>query len=92
MQEHLDLQPIFQLDLRLGEGTGAAPTMLVVVFQYTILLNEMATLAAANVAQRIMTAQILIAGVSSGVGKNHDYPSCGLAAARPAGAAFQGRP
>lgn len=48
MQQHLDLQPIFQLDLRLGEGTGAALAMPVVAAAAAIL-NEMATFADAGV-------------------------------------------
>ncbi|GAB4461860.1 MAG: nicotinate-nucleotide--dimethylbenzimidazole phosphoribosyltransferase [Anaerolineae bacterium] len=51
MQEHLDLQPIFQLDLRLGEGTGAALAMPVVASAMAIL-NEMATFSSANVSQK----------------------------------------
>jgi nicotinate-nucleotide--dimethylbenzimidazole phosphoribosyltransferase len=48
MQKHLNLDPIFHLDLRLGEGTGSALAMPVVVAA-TASLNEMATFAAANV-------------------------------------------
>lgn len=48
MQQHLDLQPLFQLDLRLGEGTGAALAIPVVVAAAAIL-NEMATFADAGV-------------------------------------------
>lgn len=51
MQEHLDLQPIFQLDLRLGEGTGAALAMPVVASAVAIL-NEMATFSSANVSNK----------------------------------------
>jgi nicotinate-nucleotide--dimethylbenzimidazole phosphoribosyltransferase len=51
MQEHLDLQPIFQLDLRLGEGTGAALAMPVVASAVAIL-NEMATFSSANVSSK----------------------------------------
>jgi nicotinate-nucleotide--dimethylbenzimidazole phosphoribosyltransferase len=51
MQQHLDLQPIFQLDLRLGEGTGAALAMPVVASAIAIL-NEMATFGSANVSQK----------------------------------------
>ncbi|MBE7553608.1 MAG: nicotinate-nucleotide--dimethylbenzimidazole phosphoribosyltransferase [Anaerolineales bacterium] len=51
MQEHLDLQPIFQLDLRLGEGTGAALAMPVVASAMAIL-NEMATFSSANVSNK----------------------------------------
>lgn len=51
MQEHLDLQPIFQLDLRLGEGTGAALAMPVVA-SAVALLNEMATFSSANVSNK----------------------------------------
>ena len=48
MQDHLDLQPIFHLDLRLGEGTGSALAMPVVAAA-TATLNEMATFAEARV-------------------------------------------
>jgi nicotinate-nucleotide--dimethylbenzimidazole phosphoribosyltransferase len=48
MQQHLELQPIFHLDLRLGEGTGAALAMPVVAAA-TATLNEMATFAEAGV-------------------------------------------
>jgi nicotinate-nucleotide--dimethylbenzimidazole phosphoribosyltransferase len=51
MQDHLDLQPIFQLDLRLGEGTGAALAMPVVAAAVAIL-NQMATFASAQVSQK----------------------------------------
>jgi nicotinate-nucleotide--dimethylbenzimidazole phosphoribosyltransferase len=51
MQEHLDLLPIFQLDLRLGEGTGAALAMPVVASAMAIL-NEMATFSSAHVSQK----------------------------------------
>lgn len=51
MQDHLDLQPIFQLDLRLGEGTGAALAMPVVASAVAIL-NEMATFSSAKVSQK----------------------------------------
>jgi nicotinate-nucleotide--dimethylbenzimidazole phosphoribosyltransferase len=51
MQDYLDLQPIFQLDLRLGEGTGAALAMPVVVAAMAIL-NQMATFTSANVSQK----------------------------------------
>jgi nicotinate-nucleotide--dimethylbenzimidazole phosphoribosyltransferase len=51
MQQYLDLQPIFQLDLRLGEGTGAALAMPVVASAIAIL-NEMATFGSANVSQK----------------------------------------
>jgi nicotinate-nucleotide--dimethylbenzimidazole phosphoribosyltransferase len=50
MQAYLDLQPIFQLDLRLGEGTGAALAMPVVAAAVAIL-NEMATFSSANVSK-----------------------------------------
>ena len=48
MQEFLHLEPIFKLDLRLGEGTGSALAMPVVA-SATALLNEMATFAEAGV-------------------------------------------
>lgn len=48
MQEHLGLEPIFELDLRLGEGTGAALAMPVVA-SAVALLNQMATFAEASV-------------------------------------------
>ena len=52
MQKHLDLQPIFHLDLRLGEGTGAALAMPVVASAMAIL-NDMATFADANVSGKL---------------------------------------
>ncbi|RME77609.1 MAG: nicotinate-nucleotide--dimethylbenzimidazole phosphoribosyltransferase [Chloroflexi bacterium] len=52
MQEHLGLSPIFQLDLRLGEGTGGALAMPVVASAVAIL-NEMATFADAGVSEKI---------------------------------------
>lgn len=52
MQKHLNLQPIFHLDLRLGEGTGAALAMPVVA-SAVALLNEMATFADANVSGKL---------------------------------------
>jgi len=52
MQEYLELQPIFYLDLRLGEGTGAALAMPVVASAVAIL-NEMATFANANVSGKL---------------------------------------
>jgi nicotinate-nucleotide--dimethylbenzimidazole phosphoribosyltransferase len=48
MQQHLGLEPIFTLDLRLGEGTGAALAMPVVAAA-TAILNEMSTFAEAGV-------------------------------------------
>ena len=48
MQEYLGLEPIFYLDLRLGEGTGAALAMPVVA-SAVATLNEMATFAEAGV-------------------------------------------
>jgi nicotinate-nucleotide--dimethylbenzimidazole phosphoribosyltransferase len=52
MQNHLDLHPIFQLDLRLGEGTGAALAMPVVAAAVAAL-NEMATFAEASVSGKL---------------------------------------
>jgi nicotinate-nucleotide--dimethylbenzimidazole phosphoribosyltransferase len=52
MQEHLNLDPIFHLDLRLGEGTGAALAMPVVVSAVAIL-NEMATFQEASVSGKL---------------------------------------
>jgi nicotinate-nucleotide--dimethylbenzimidazole phosphoribosyltransferase len=48
MQQHLGLNPIFYLDLRLGEGTGAALAMPVVAAAVATL-NEMSTFAEASV-------------------------------------------
>ena len=48
MQEHLGLEPIFKLDLRLGEGTGSALAMPVVAAAVATL-NQMATFAEASV-------------------------------------------
>jgi nicotinate-nucleotide--dimethylbenzimidazole phosphoribosyltransferase len=50
MQKHLNLDPIFHLDLRLGEGTGSALAMPVVAAA-TASLNEMATFAEASVSE-----------------------------------------
>ncbi len=52
MQSHLNLHPIFDLDLRLGEGTGGALAMPVVAAA-TAALNEMATFAEAAVSGKI---------------------------------------
>ena len=52
MQEYLGLEPIFKLDLRLGEGTGAALAMPVVAAAVAIL-NEMATFAEASVSGKL---------------------------------------
>jgi nicotinate-nucleotide--dimethylbenzimidazole phosphoribosyltransferase len=48
MQQHLGLEPIFSLDLRLGEGTGAA-LAIPVVAAAVATLNEMSTFAEASV-------------------------------------------
>ncbi|MBI5444505.1 MAG: nicotinate-nucleotide--dimethylbenzimidazole phosphoribosyltransferase, partial [Deltaproteobacteria bacterium] len=48
MQEHLGLAPLLDLDLRLGEGTGAALAM-PLVDGAAALLREMATFAEAGV-------------------------------------------
>lgn len=52
MQSFLNLQPIFHLDLRLGEGTGSALAMPVVAAA-TATLNEMATFAEASVSGKL---------------------------------------
>jgi len=52
MQEHLGLDPIFYLDLRLGEGTGAALAMPVVAAAVATL-NEMATFTEASVSDKL---------------------------------------
>ncbi len=52
MQSHLDLQPIFHLDLRLGEGTGSALAMPVVAAA-SATLNEMATFAEASISGKL---------------------------------------
>jgi nicotinate-nucleotide--dimethylbenzimidazole phosphoribosyltransferase len=52
MQKHLNLEPIFHLDLRLGEGTGSALAMPVVAAA-TASLNEMATFAQAAVSGKL---------------------------------------
>ncbi|HIC89542.1 MAG TPA: nicotinate-nucleotide--dimethylbenzimidazole phosphoribosyltransferase [Anaerolineae bacterium] len=54
--DHLGLQPIFDLDLRLGEGTGAALAMPVVAAAVA-LLNQMATFEEAGVAGKKMFAE-----------------------------------
>jgi nicotinate-nucleotide--dimethylbenzimidazole phosphoribosyltransferase len=51
MQQHLGLDPIFYLDLRLGEGTGAALAMPVVA-SAVATLNHMATFEEASVSGR----------------------------------------
>ena len=48
MQQHLNLDPIFHLDLRLGEGTGSA-LAIPVVASAMATLNQMATFAEASV-------------------------------------------
>jgi nicotinate-nucleotide--dimethylbenzimidazole phosphoribosyltransferase len=50
--EHLGLKPLLDLDLRLGEGTGAALGIFLVEASIKIL-NEMATFAEAGVSERI---------------------------------------
>ncbi|MBN1995754.1 MAG: nicotinate-nucleotide--dimethylbenzimidazole phosphoribosyltransferase [Anaerolineae bacterium] len=52
MQQHLNLDPIFYLDLRLGEGTGSALAMPVVAAA-TATLNQMATFAEASVSGKL---------------------------------------
>lgn len=52
MQEYLKLEPIFRLDLRLGEGTGSALAMPVVA-SAVAALNEMATFAEAAVSGKL---------------------------------------
>ncbi len=52
MQMLLNLQPIFDLDLRLGEGTGAALAMPVVAAAVATL-NEIATFAEASVSEKL---------------------------------------
>ena len=49
--DHLDLKPLFDLDLRLGEGTGACLGMGIVQASIKIL-TEMATFDEAGVSQR----------------------------------------
>jgi nicotinate-nucleotide--dimethylbenzimidazole phosphoribosyltransferase len=49
---HLGLKPLLNLDLRLGEGTGAALGMMVVEASLKIL-NEMATFSEAGVSEKI---------------------------------------
>jgi nicotinate-nucleotide--dimethylbenzimidazole phosphoribosyltransferase len=51
MLEHLGLRPLLDLDLRLGEGTGATIGMFIVEAGVKIL-NEMATFAEAEVSER----------------------------------------
>jgi len=52
MQEYLSLEPIFTLDLRLGEGTGGALAMPVIA-SAVATLNEMATFAEASVSGKL---------------------------------------
>jgi len=56
MLAHMDLVPLLNLDLRLGEGTGAALAMQI-VDDAVAVLNEMATFAEAGVAQKEQPAQ-----------------------------------
>ena len=51
MLDHLGLQPLLDLDLRLGEGTGAALAIHLVEAAVRIL-NEMATFAEAGVSDK----------------------------------------
>ena len=51
MLDHLGLKPLFDLDLRLGEGTGACLGMSL-VFAATKILTEMATFDEAGVSER----------------------------------------
>lgn len=53
--EHLDLEPILDLDVRLGEGTGAV-TALPLVFMATRVLAEMATHEQAGVSGPLIEA------------------------------------
>ena len=50
MLEHMGLQPLLNLNLRLGEGTGAALGMFLVEASARIL-SEMATFAEAGVSE-----------------------------------------
>ncbi|NOZ82500.1 MAG: nicotinate-nucleotide--dimethylbenzimidazole phosphoribosyltransferase, partial [Euryarchaeota archaeon] len=52
MLEHLSLRPILNLDLRLGEGTGAALAMSIVEASVRVL-REMATFDEAGVEEKI---------------------------------------
>ena len=52
MLEHLSLRPLLNLNLRLGEGTGAALAMHIVEASVRII-NEMATFAEAGVSERV---------------------------------------
>ncbi len=56
MQDHLGLTPIFHLDLRLGEGTGAALAMPVVA-SAVASLNQMATFAEASVSGKLASSE-----------------------------------
>lgn len=53
---HMDLVPLLNLDLRLGEGTGAALAMQL-VDDAVAVLTDMATFAEASVAQKEQPAQ-----------------------------------
>ncbi|MDI6755727.1 MAG: nicotinate-nucleotide--dimethylbenzimidazole phosphoribosyltransferase, partial [Thermodesulfobacteriota bacterium] len=50
--EYLGLKPLLNLDLRLGEGTGAALGIFLVEASLKVL-NEMATFAEAGVSEKI---------------------------------------
>jgi NaMN:DMB phosphoribosyltransferase len=49
--DHLDVQPLMELDLRLGEGTGAA-LALPLVQAAVNFLNEMASFESAGVSEQ----------------------------------------
>lgn len=55
--EHLELKPLFDLDLRLGEGTGACLGMSL-VFAAIKILGEMATFDEAGVSERTGYAEV----------------------------------
>jgi nicotinate-nucleotide--dimethylbenzimidazole phosphoribosyltransferase len=57
MLEHMGLKPLLDLDMRLGEGTGAALGMSVIEASVKIF-NEMATFQSAGVSGRVENEEI----------------------------------
>jgi nicotinate-nucleotide--dimethylbenzimidazole phosphoribosyltransferase len=51
LMEHIGLQPILQMDMRLGEGTGAVMAFPIVEAAVK-LMNEMATFESAGVSEK----------------------------------------
>lgn len=64
MLEHLNMHPLLDLDLRLGEGTGAALAMPLVDGAAT-LLGTMATFAEAGVSECVTSAEAATSGLGA---------------------------